>query len=40
METLSKCCQAIIRYLDCEDCREREKQCIYICSECGAEDES
>ena len=39
METLSKCCQAIIRYLDCEDCREQEKQCIYICSECGADSE-
>ena len=34
---LSNCCKATIRYLDCEDCREEEKQCIYICSECGAD---
>ena len=28
METL-QCCQAIIRYLDCEDCREQET--VYLC---------
>ena len=37
METLSKCCQAIILYLDCEDCRKNNSECIYVCSECGKE---
>lgn len=33
----SDCCNAEIRYLDCEDCRKENKHCIYICTECGAE---
>ena len=37
IKVISKCCKAIIRYLDCDDCRKEEKQCIYICTECGAE---
>lgn len=36
-DILSECCKAIVRYLDCADCREKEKQCIYICVECGEE---
>lgn len=39
MNKLSLCCKAFIRYLNCEDCRKEEKQCIYICVECGAEHE-
>lgn len=36
---LSDCCKAIVRYLNCENCREEEKQCIYVCIECGKEQE-
>ena len=35
-EELSPCCNAPIRYLDCEDCRKGHCTCIYICTECGA----
>jgi hypothetical protein len=27
----------LIRYLDCDECKEKEQECIYICSECGCE---
>lgn len=34
---LSSCCNAEIRYLDCEDCRAKHIECIDVCSKCGAE---
>ena len=36
-EDKSKCCGKLIRYLECEECKGTDKQCIYICSECGTE---
>lgn len=36
-EIKSECCEAAIRYLDCEDCRKTGKTCIYVCTECGEE---
>jgi hypothetical protein len=33
----TSCCQAPVRYLNCDDCKEQEKDCIYVCTECGAE---
>ena len=37
MNEISECCEALIRYLDCEDCKGTDKECIYICTECGKE---
>ena len=34
-EELSKCCNAPIRYLDCPECKENDKDCIWICTACG-----
>jgi hypothetical protein len=36
-EELEQCACEITRYLDCDDCREKDKECIYICVECGEE---
>jgi len=33
---LSSCCNAMIRDLKCEECRTAGKQCIDVCTECGA----
>ena len=32
-----KICERVTvwRYLDCEYCREHDRECIYICRECG-----
>ena len=37
IDELSDCCNALIRYLDCEDCRKAGEECIWICTECGRE---
>ena len=37
MTQLSDCCNAPIRYLDCERCRRADIKCIYVCIECGCE---
>lgn len=34
-EILSKCCNAPVRYLDCEVCRKAKQQCIWVCTKCG-----
>jgi len=34
---LSECCLAPIRYLDCDECKIKGIQCIWICTMCGTE---
>ena len=28
----------MFRYLDCDECKELERECIHICCECGADE--
>ena len=39
---MKECCNAPIRWLDCQDCKEKRRSgkkadCIYICTKCGKE---
>ena len=38
-DTLSNCCDALVRYLDCEECKRKKIECIWVCTECGEEHE-
>lgn len=31
-------CKGFYRYLDCDDCRKKDRDCIYVCTECGEEE--
>lgn len=37
MNECINCGPSIIRYLDCEDCKQMNKECIYVCTQCGQE---
>ena len=34
-DVYSPCCEAKMRYLDCDNCRIYKKPCISVCTECG-----
>ena len=37
-DLLSSCCDAVVRWLDCDDCRQAGETCqAIVCVDCGAD---